>query len=32
MQLTCRQGYDLPPAHAADVSLLQQLIALHSDD
>jgi lincosamide nucleotidyltransferase A/C/D/E len=27
MQLTCHQGYDLPPAHAADVRLLQQLIA-----
>jgi lincosamide nucleotidyltransferase A/C/D/E len=26
MQLTCHQGYDLPAAHAADVSLLQQLI------
>jgi lincosamide nucleotidyltransferase A/C/D/E len=26
MQLTCHQGYDLPPAHAADVRLLQQLI------
>lgn len=29
MQLTCHQGYDLPAAHAADVSLLQQLIAVH---
>ena len=31
MQLTCHQGYDLPPAHAADVSLLNQLIALQSE-
>lgn len=27
MQLTCHQGYELPPSHAADVSLLRQLIA-----
>lgn len=32
MQLTCHQGYDLPPAHAADVGLLNQLIALQSDE
>ena len=29
MQLMCHKGYDLPPAHAADVSLLQQLIPPH---
>lgn len=26
MQLTCHRGYDLPPAHAADVGLLQRLV------
>ena len=31
MQLTCHQGYELPPAHAADVSLLLQLIAPQSE-
>ena len=31
MQLTCHQGYELPPAHAADVSLLRQLIAPQSE-
>lgn len=28
MQLICHQGYELPPAHAADVSLLLRLLAL----
>lgn len=31
MQLTCHQGYDLPPAHAADVRLLQQLASQSSE-
>ena len=24
MQMTCHEGYELPPAHAADVRLLAQ--------
>ncbi len=31
MQLICHRGYELPPAHAADVRLLQQLIALRPE-
>lgn len=30
MQLICHQGYELPPSHAADVRLLQQLVARQS--
>lgn len=31
LQLACHQGYELPPAHAADVRLLQQLLAPPSE-
>ncbi|MFC3688179.1 nucleotidyltransferase domain-containing protein [Aquipuribacter hungaricus] len=31
LQLACHQGYDLPPAHAADVRLLRQLLADRSE-